>query len=83
MIEQQDVDRLQAELEQLRDVFTTDRGRLLPLIESLREQVDTLLADPEPGKLEPTVQNISRLLESLHRSIAAQSQLTTVLRRAA
>jgi len=83
MIEQQDVDRLQAQLEQLRDVFISDRDSLLPLIESLRGQVDALLADPEPGKLAPTVQNISRLLESLHRSTTAQSQLTTTLRRAA
>jgi len=83
MIPQHDVDELQAELEQLRDVFLSDRPAFAQRIAELRDRAEALLADPEPGKLFDTVQNIHRLLESLHRSVEAQTQLTSTLRKAA
>jgi len=83
MIQQSDIDHLQAGLEQLRDTFFTDRAATRQTIAALQAQAQQLLSDPDPGKMLDSVQHINRLLDSLHRNLAAQRHLEDTVRRAA
>lgn len=83
MIQQSDIDHLQAGLEQLRDTFFTDRAATRQTIAALQGEAQQLLSDPEPGKMFDSVQHIDRLLDSLHRNVTAQRNLEDAVRSAA
>ncbi len=75
MIEQHDLDRLQASLEALRGTMMSNRELAGKQLESLLAESESLREAAAGGKYEAAVGCVHDLLRSLHDGLAAQNHL--------
>ena len=73
---QQDIDRLQAELERLRALMIRDRDAATDQIGDLLDRARTMRDEAAGGKYEVAVQCVNDLLGSLQRGLNAQRNVT-------
>lgn len=78
MITQQDVDRLQCELEELRLSLLHERTSVLPRLEQLIDRAYEMKQNAAGGKFEHSISSVHGLLTSLVGNVQAQDRLNAL-----
>lgn len=75
MVNQEDLDQLQAELEHLRNRLISKREDAALAVEEAISKADSLLEQSRGGKFEPAVTIVCDMLGALQRGVDAQKSL--------
>lgn len=75
MVEQHDLDQLQADLEGLRRLMSADRDRFEDELRGLLTRAGELKAEAEGGRFQPAVDSVHDLLVTVARGVQVQREL--------
>ncbi len=75
MVTQTDVDHLQAELEQLRELVFSDKASVENRVEHVIAKADQMRQDAQGSNFEPAIESVLSLLQCFQSGIKAQAEL--------
>lgn len=76
MISQQDVDKLQGELERLRHTLVRDRAEVREKTEQVIAKAKRMREEAQGGVYEASINSVCDLLDCLHAGVVAQATLS-------
>ena len=83
MVTKNDIDEIEAELQQLRTLLMTARDRVRPRLEALVDKTEQLQLDGQNSTYLPTINNVHKLLLSFQRGFEVNDKLRKMSPRSA